>query len=591
MLAAEETVRDIEAERTALERAFDGKTLCSELARTASVHAELPMLSWKEGGWHSLTFREARDQVRAATLGLAALGLRRGEFGLVLTGNRPEHVLACQALVHAGATPVSIYEAIAASQLAYIANHCEATVAVVDADRLPMLLGLRPQLPHMKLIVVCGGQMELDFGGGAIGWEELLERGEEEHERDPLAFEAAAQRVSPDDIATVIYTSGTTGPPKGVVLTHRFALCWVEMMNQRAPVAPGDRVVSYLPLAHCTSQWLTQWQPVVSATSTYFCADPADLVATLREVRPTQLLGVPRVWEKLHAGLAGGTSLESIGLDRCRIPIICAAPAAASLIALFHRHGLPLSDGWGMTELGFGTWNGLERIRPGTIGVAMPGVELRLADGGELLARGPCMMDGYYKDPARTAETIDGDGWLHTGDLAACDEDGYYRIVGRKKELIITNAGKNISPINIEAMLREHPLVAQCCVVGDGRDHLTALIVFDPVRAAGRDAIADMHAHITVVNERLSAAEQLVAFTILHKHWTVEGEELTPTLKLRRAAVERKYASEIEAMYLPQSSASRWRTARSPVQLRSRRRDASLVTARRPSQDAQRLDA
>jgi long-subunit acyl-CoA synthetase (AMP-forming) len=221
------------------------------------------------------------------------------------------------------------------------------------------------------------------------------------------------------------------------------------------------------------------------------------------------------------------------------------------LIEFFHRHGLPLSDGWGMTELGFGTWNGLRHIRPGTIGFAMPGTELTLADDGELLARGHCMMDGYYKDPARTADTIDADGWLHTGDLATCDNDGYYTIVGRKKELIITTAGKNISPINIEAMLMEHPLVAQCCVVGDGRDNLAALIVLDLVHAADRGRVADIQAHISVVNERLSAAEQLLAFTILPTEWTVDGEELTPTLKLRRTAVERKYAPEIEAMYPP----------------------------------------
>jgi long-chain acyl-CoA synthetase len=552
MLAGVQTVHDIEGERAALEAAIGGRTLCGELRRTACDHGEVPMFSWKAGGsWHSMTFREARAHVRAASLGLAALGLRRGEFGLVLTGNRPEHVLACQALIHAGATPASIYEAVAASQLAYIANHCEATVAVVDAERLPMLLALRPQLRHLKLIVVCGGHAEHDSCSGTVGWAELLRVGESQHERDPFAFETVARSVSPDDIATVIYTSGTTGPPKGVVLTHRFALCWVEMMCQRAPVGPGDRVVSYLPLAHCTSQWLTQWQPVVRATSTYFCSDPAELVPTLREVRPAQLLGVPRVWEKLRGALADTDSLAAIGLDHCRIPIICAAPAAPSLIEFFHRHGLPLSDGWGMTELGFGTWNGLRHIRPGTIGFAMPGTELTLADDGELLARGHCMMDGYYKDPARTADTIDADGWLHTGDLATCDNDGYYTIVGRKKELIITTAGKNISPINIEAMLMEHPLVAQCCVVGDGRDNLAALIVLDLVHAADRGRVADIQAHISVVNERLSAAEQLLAFTILPTEWTVGGEELTPTLKLRRTAVERKYAPEIEAMYTP----------------------------------------
>jgi long-chain acyl-CoA synthetase len=542
--------RDIEAERAALASAIDGRTLCSELARTAAEHPSASALEWKvDGTWRSLSFRAERERVRDAGLGLRALGLHPGAFGLVLTGNRHEHVIAAQGMVHVQGTPVGIYEAIAAAQLAYIANHCEATVAVVDRERFDMLLRLRPQLPHLRHVVVCGGDVAEDHDGWVLSWDELLELGRAEHRRDPFAFELSALAVVPDDIATIIYTSGTTGPPKGVVLTHRFALCWVEAMNARARVGAGDRVVSYLPLAHCTSQWLTQWLPVVSATTTYFCEDPSQLAATCREVRPTLLLGVPRVWDKLRAALSAGASLDAVGLDRCRIPIICAAPCPAELIRFFHARGLPLSDGWGMTELGFGTWNGLEAIKPGTIGTPMPGVEVRLAEDSELLVRGACMMSGYYKDPLRTAETIDEEGWLHTGDVADVDADGYYRIVGRKKELIITSSGKNISPVNLESMLLEHPLIAQCCVVGDGRDVLGALVVLEPRLAAGRDAAEAVARHVAAVNERVSAPERIVAVAVLPDEWSVAGEELTPTLKIRRAAIEQKYADAIEAMY------------------------------------------
>src|SRR5919201_3999827 len=267
VLMQETTSRDIEAERAAIDLVVNGKTLCSELARTAARHADLDAMKWKvDGAWRSLTFRAYRERVREAALGLRVLGLEPRGFGLVLTGNRHEHVIASQAMLHVQSTPVGVYEAIAASQLAYIANHCEATVAVVDADRLDMVLELRSQLPHIRHVVVCGAAGEPDPGGWVICWDELLALGRAEHQRDPFAFETSALGVAADDVATIIYTSGTTGPPKGVVLTHRFVLCWVEAMNMRERVVPGDRVVSYLPLAHCTSQWLTQWQSTVCAT-------------------------------------------------------------------------------------------------------------------------------------------------------------------------------------------------------------------------------------------------------------------------------------------------------------------------------------
>jgi long-chain acyl-CoA synthetase len=566
--------RDIEAERATIELAIAGRTLCSELARTVELHGDLEALTWKAGGERqAMTWRDYRERVREVSLGLRKLGLERGGFALVLTGNRPEHVVACQGIMHALGTPVALYDALAPAQVAYIANHCEATVAVVEADLLHVLLQIRAELPNLRHVVVCGPTDELEPSDGLIGWDDLLAIGRAEHERDPLAFESAVLDAAPDDLATVIYTSGTTGPPKGVMLTHRFALCWVEAWSLRTRAMPGDRIVSYLPLAHCTSQWLTQWQSTVCATVTHFCADPSQLVPTLREVRPTWFLGVPRIWEKLRtaitASVGHGSSngLDAIGLDRCRVPVICAAPCPAGLIEFFHALNLPLADGWGMTELGFGTWNGLEQIKPGTIGPPIPGIEARLARDGELLVRGLEMMTGYYKDPTRTAETIDADGWLHTGDIAEVDADGYYRIVDRKKDLIITTSGKNISPSNLETLLKEHPLIGQTCVIGDNRDHITALIVLEPALAAAfarqriiqdtsmanlaahPDVVAEVTRHVQAVNQRLSAAEQILAFRILPIEWTVEGEELTPTLKVRRATIEHKHAREIKGMY------------------------------------------
>src|SRR5712691_7829745 len=319
--------RDIEAERVTIDLAINGKTLCSELARTVELHGDLETLRWQAGGErHALTWSEYRERLRDVSLGLGALGFERGGFGLVLTGNRPEHVIACQGIVHALGTPVGLYDALAPAQVSYIANHCEATVAVVEAELLHVFLQIRAELPNLRHVVVCGAKSELEPSDWVIGWDELLAVGRAEHERDPLAFEAAALDVTPDDLATVIYTSGTTGPPKGVMLTHRFALCWVESWSQRTRAVPGDRIVSYMPLAHCTSQWLTQWQSTVCATATHFCTDPSQLVSTLREVRPTWFLGPPRVWEKLRAAITAGrgdgssSGLDAIGLDRCRVP-------------------------------------------------------------------------------------------------------------------------------------------------------------------------------------------------------------------------------------------------------------------------------
>src|SRR5207248_6743852 len=321
---------------------------------------------------------------------------------------------------------------------------------------------------------------------------------------EPVDVEAAAAGVKPDDLATVIYTSGTTGPPKGVMLSH-FNICWTTESTRRAIGFPveGFRLVSYLPMAHVAERMVTHYFHVLDGTEVTSCPDPGQLAAYLREVRPNYFFAVPRVWEKLYAGVHAALAADrskqesvekameagavdalapvraQIGLDDCRVSFSGAAPISLEVFMFFLRLGLPMSEIYGLSECcGPMAWEPFD-VRPGTVGPPMPGVEVKLLDDGEVCCRGGNVFQGYLNDPERTAEVLDDDGWLHSGDVGVFDEAGYLKIVDRKKELIITAGGKNISPANIEAALKSFPLIGQACVVGDARPYVTALLVLD----------------------------------------------------------------------------------------------------------------
>jgi long-chain acyl-CoA synthetase len=610
--------RDVASERTEIDSAIQGRTVLTTFEKTCAEHADAVAQRWREGGqWLSRTWAEYAHLVRAATAGLKEAGFRSGEFGLIMARNRPEHLAADLAFLHAGGVPVSIYSTFAPDQIEYIAGHCEATFAVIeDAAFYAKFIAIRGRLPRLRTIVVMDpAGVHLDAAAGVVSWSELVETGIERDRRDPAAFDAW-RRVKPDDLATLIYTSGTTGPPKAVMLTHHNVM-WMSESSSRYLHEDGYRHLSYLPLAHVFERFVGHYHSIRMHSVVAFCPDTAQLVQCCLETRPTGLIGVPRIWEKLHAGLLAGINadpeeqrrtavlqtievgkqlvkleqagqepppelvalgersrpvwqaiLAKVGLDQCNWAISGAAPLNAEVIEFFQAIGLKLWEGWGMSECTVGgSHNPLDHVKIGSVGIANPGVELKLEADGELLLRGGNIMKGYYKDPERTAEAIDSEGWLHTGDVAEIDQEGYVRIVDRKKELIITSGGKNISPANLEALLKEHPLVGQACAIGDRRPYVSALIVLDSevaplwAKKAGItfSSLADLAQNESVraeiqkavdgINARVSSVEGIKRVTILPVEWTVETEELTPTLKIKRRVILAKYTREIEDMY------------------------------------------
>jgi long-subunit acyl-CoA synthetase (AMP-forming) len=558
-------------------------------------------------GEQTLTWSELAAQVGRIAGGLASLGVGKGDTVALMLSNRPEFVACDLAAVALGAVPFSIYQTSSPEQIAYVAGDAKARIAIVEAAYLDAFEQAREELPEVEHVVV------LDAEGGTetlAGLEAL----------DP-DFDAAAAgaAVEPDDLLTLIYTSGTTGPPKGVQLTHRNLFTLVSSMEGVIDFPErGGRAISWLPAAHIAERGANYYTPVIKGLEIAICPDPREIIQFLPQIRPTWFFAVPRVWEKLKAGLeamlAGlpeeqrqpverglAAGLEKVrheqrgepvpedvaaaaakadeemfaalrqqlGLDQAQAVSAGAAPTPLEVLEFFHAIGIPVGELWGMSETcGIATVNPLDRIKLGTVGLPVPGVELKLAGDGEVLVRSEANMPGYRNMPEKTAETIDAEGWLHTGDIGELDEDGYLRIVDRKKELIINAAGKNMSPASIESKLKAaSPLIGQVAAIGDGRRYNVALIVLDPDFApvwAQGEGIADadlesLAAHdavrkaiagaVEAANERMARVEQIKKFKILPAEWAPGGEELTPTMKLKRKPIERKYEAEIEALY------------------------------------------
>ena len=556
----------------------------------------------------SLTWGALARRVDALAGGLAKLGVGRGDAVALMLNNRPEFHIADLAVMTLGATPFSIYQTLPPAQIEYVVRDAGARVAIVETALLESFRAARRRLPQLEHVVV------VDGGGD----DDTLALAEVEGSNPAFDAEAASRVIMPDDVLTLIYTSGTTGPPKGVQLTHRNLLACAKVVQATVRLPEGARVISWLPAAHIAERAAHHYLPIVFGFTITCCPNPREVVAYLPQVRPNWFFAVPRIWEKIKAGLearlaalpeeqrarieqALAAAREKVrreqagqpvppalaaqvaqadaeifamlramlGLDQVVAVNVGAAPTPPDVIEFFHAIGIPIGELWGMSETsGAGTLNPPGRIKIGTVGPPVPGVEIKLAADGEVLIRGDVVMKGYRNQPEKTAEVLDPDGWLATGDVGVLDADGYLRIVDRKKELIINSAGKNMSPANIEAALKTaSPLIGQVCVIGDQRPFVAALIVLDAdfapawaaqhgleERALGQLAhepavIAAVEQAVALANSHLSRVEQVRRFRIVPGDWTPGGAELTPTLKLKRKPIAEKYAAEIEAMY------------------------------------------
>jgi long-subunit acyl-CoA synthetase (AMP-forming) len=531
-----------------------------------------PRLCWKYGA-RDISWSEAARLVRQVARALISLGVKPGDAVAIIGPNRPEWMQADLGAIAAGAVPAPIYPTLAAEQAVYIAAHSEAVVAVVrDAAQLAKLRTNRP--PKLRWFVLLEGRPDAK---DVLGWDEFLARGEG---APGAAVDQRLAALEPEGLATLIYTSGTTGPPKAVMLVHRSLDFAARTAKRIGEVTEADVLVSYLPLSHVAEQMISIHGPTVSGAAVWFCDDVEQLGAVLRAARPTIFFGVPRVWEKLQnrleQGIAEAPPLKrrllgwarrsrgafadklvlsplrrKLGLDRARFCVTGAAAMPLTTLQFFDSLGLPILDVWGMTEsTAMGSANLPAARKPGTVGRPAEGIEIRIAPDGEILTRGPHLFRGYFKDAAATREALDAEGFLHTGDVGELDGDGYLRITDRKKDLLITSGGKNVSPQNIEAQLGRIAGVSQAVVVGDARKYLAALIVPEvPEKAADPAFVAHVGREIEKVNGQLAQYETIKKFRVLRAQFTVDSGELTPTLKLKRKVVAQRYAREIEELF------------------------------------------
>ena len=587
-------------------RAVDAPTLSEALRRTAANHPEIVAVRTPDDSV-ALTWSQLLERVDALAGGLAKLGVRRGDTVALMLGNRPEFHIADLASVTLGATPFSIYTTYPAGGIEYLLGDAEPGVAIVEQAFLEVFLRARGNAPSLGHVIVVDG----DAPAGTVALAEV-------EGSNPGFDPSAIEGVEPDDVLTLIYTSGTTGPPKGVQLSHRNVMSGAKGLEEVITFPAGSKVISWLPAAHIAERMAHHYVPVVYAGTITCCPNPREIVSYLPQVHPNWFFAVPRIWEKLKAGLeamlagqdeeqrrpleqALAASLERVrlrqagrpvpdeleaqvaqadeqlfsklramlGLDELTAVNVGAAPTPVEVVEFFHALGVELAELWGMSETsGCGTCNRPGQVKIGTVGPPGPGCEIRIADDGEVLVRAEFVMRGYRNAPDRTTEALDPDGWLHTGDIGELDEDGFLRLIDRKKELIINAAGKNMSPANIEAAIKTaSPLIGQAVAIGDNRPYNTALIVLDadfaPQWASSKgldrtslEELADeprvtaaVQRGIDDANEHLARVEQIKKFKIIPGDWLPGGEELTPTMKLKRRPIAEKYAAVIEELY------------------------------------------
>ncbi len=598
--------------RADIDQMVAGTTVAREFVDTVAKYGGETAIRWMQpdGSLGAMTFAELGEKAARAAAGFRSLGIEPGDRVVLMMRNIPEFHWLDLGVLLCGATPVSIYNSSSPEQVEYLVGHCGAVVAVVeDKDFLAKFEPVRDKLPNLRTIVTVVDPAELP--DGVVGHSVLTDA-------DPVDLAEAAAVGKPEDLATIIYTSGTTGSPKGVMISN-YNVCWVLESGLLSygwtrEEMRGKRVVSYLPMAHIAERIVSQYSLALAGLEVTTCPETSALLPHLIAVRPNIAFGVPRVWEKLYAGVtaalaadpekaekfneaveaaipirekmtfgeatddeiatyefldavAFSTVRDLVGLDQCEMAITGAAPIPADLIRWFRAIGVPMAEVYGMSENTGAMSFERVRVKAGTVGRAMPGSELKIFPDGEVCCRGGHVFVGYLDDPEKTAETVDEDGWLHSGDIGEIDDEGYLRIVDRKKELIITAGGKNISPANLEAELKSIPLVAQAAVIGDNRPFVSALLVLDAEVAPGWAArhgiqyssLDELAAHPQVQAAIADGVEQAMAgfnnaervkkWKLLTEEWLPDTELLTPTFKLKRRGINSAFEQEIEELY------------------------------------------
>ena len=586
------------------------RTVADLLPIAVREHGDRRAVMYKEEGsseWISRTYRDVGEVVERLALGLIDLGVAKGDKVAILANTRPEWTYFDFAALTAGATVVPIYQTNSPDECQYVLENSDARAVIVeDAEQLAKIREIRDRCPALEYVIQMTGEAE-----DAISAAALADRGAS---HESAEWEERWSSVAPDDICTFIYTSGTTGPPKGCVISHGNYRSMLDMVLDVGVLGDDEVTYLYLPLAHSFALLIQFGTVALGATLAYWQRDPLKIIPDLAEVRPTYFPSVPRIFEKIYTAAtaaaenAGGlkkavfrwaigvgrrmretersgrkpglllrrqyeiadrqvlSKIRNLFGGRIKVAVSGAAPINPDILRFFDAAGVLVVEGWGMTETSTAaTIATPEDFKFGTVGRPFPGCEVKIADDGEILVSGPNVFQGYYKNPEATAETLV-DGWLHTGDIGETDAEGYVKITGRKKDIIITAGGKNITPANLEAEIKQHPLVSQCVVIGDRRPYLVAVVTLDAEEAekfaaehglsSDADALAStdevrkaIDEHLERVNAKFARVEQVKKIVILPHDLSQEGGELTPTMKVKRNVVTEKYAGEIEALY------------------------------------------
>ena len=617
-------------------------TIIERFRERVQSHPDRVAMRYRSNGaWRDITWRDYGNRVARTAKALLSLGYQHGGKIAILSNNRPEWHIVDIASMSVGGASAAVYITNSPEQVAYIVGHSESSVAFVDTtEQLEKILKMRGELPSLKKVVIFDrydGDADPEF---VVAYEDFLKLGDSV---DDAQYDAAVAKVKPEDLATFVYTSGTTGPPKAVQLTHANIWWTATHSEEHIPIGKGEdaRALSYLPLSHIAERMISHLLHVYYGGQTWFARSIDTLLEDLQECKPTYFFAVPRVYEKFYAGLqakmaaadpndrkaklakkaieAGkkvtvleqeavarggkladakvplGLKLQhaaldklvlhkiraAFGLEKCELFLSAAAPLSPQLIWFFHSLGIKITEGYGQSEdNGPTTWNPPDAIKIGSVGTPFPGLELRIAEDGEILVRAGNVTPGYYKDQKATDELIDSEGWMHSGDVGEIDEYGYLKITDRKKDLIITAGGKNIAPQEIENRVKFHALISQVVVIGDRRPFLTALITLDEEKApewakeqgisgslaeiaSDERTLKEIEGAINEVNKTLAKVEGIKKFRVLERDFLQEENEITPTMKVKRKTINEIYDDAIEDMYRKDSPAAG--TASAPV--------------------------